>query len=103
MGLEGPTYVGDRRVAADGGHVSFVKVVEFVSWLARHVLGDFPRGMTAHLHGRLRYAWNLTSVFFDMGQITADKNLRVAGRVQVDVDDGATAPIRWHAQHFAQG
>ena len=65
--------------------------------------GDHLRGVAAHLHGRLGYAGNLMPVFFDMGQIAADKDLGVAGRIQVNVDDGATRLSVRHAQHFAQG
>ena len=89
MGLEGPSHVGDGCMAADGGHVSLVEIVEQGSRLACHILGDHLRGVTAHLHGRLGYSGNLAAVFFDVGQIAADKDLRMTGRIQVKVDDGA--------------
>ncbi len=58
--------------------------------------------MAAHLHGRLGYAGDLAALFFDMSQVAAYKDFRMTWRIQVTVDDGAAALIRWSAQHLAQ-
>src|ERR1700677_4709633 len=101
MGFEGPTYVGDRSVTADGGHVSFVEVVEVGARFAGHVLRYHLRCVAAHLHGGLGYPGNLAASLFYVRQVSADEYFLMAWRIQVEIDHNAAALVGWSAQHFA--
>ena len=74
-----------------------------VRGLPCHILGDHLCRVAAHLHGWLGYAGDLAAIFFDMGQIAAHKNLRMAGRIQVEVDDDAAPLVGRRAQHLPSG
>src|ERR1700722_9500827 len=102
MGFEGPTYVGYRGVTADGGHVSFVEVVEFGARFAGHILGYHLGGVTAHLHGGLGDPGDLAASLFYVRQVSADEYFLMAWRIQVEIDHNAAALVSWSAQHLAQ-
>ena len=110
MGLEGPDDIRDRGLASDGGHVALVEVVEglvLAGAIAAEVLGDqagdAPGGVGSHLHGRLGDAGKLPAVLFHVGEVAADEDLRVAGRVEVLVDEDGASAVGLEAQQLAEG
>ena len=73
MAFEWPLNVGDGGLAADGGHVALVEVVEgfvLAAAIAAEARGNEPADaaccVAAHLHGGLGDTRNLPAIFLHM-------------------------------------
>jgi len=89
--LNGHSIFGYGGEASDGRHVALIEIAEGGAWLAIQVLLDHFGDMSAHLHGGLRYSWNLFTVLFDVGQVSADEDIRMTGWIERLVDTTAAA------------
>src|SRR5437879_2177359 len=99
--LQWPLNVGDGGLAADGGHVALVEVVEglvLAAAIAAEARGNEPANapccVAAHLHGGLGDTRNLPAIFLYMREVAADEDFGVTGRVQVAVNEDAASPVR---------
>ena len=110
MSAKGPLNVGDGGLAAYGGHVALVEIVERgveAGAVAAEVAGcetaDAFGGIDAHLHGGLGYAREHPAILFNVGEVAADEDLRMTGRVEELIDEDAAAAVDGETEKLAEG
>src|SRR5665213_1222566 len=103
VGVEWPHHIGHCGMTPDRRHISFIEVVEFRPLSAFHVGEYLPRGVYSHLDGRLRHPWKLPAVFDNVRQVTADKDIRMPGWVQVFVNEDRASLVHLRSKHFSHG
>jgi len=101
-GAERPFDVGHGGHAADGCHIALVEVVERRARFAGEILRDHSGDMLTHLHSGLGDAGNLVATLLDGSEVAADKDFRMAWRVQSLADGDASTAVGFKAEQFAE-
>ena len=99
-----PPQVGNRRPAADDGHVAQIAVDERHRRLAALAPQDVLRRVHRALHAGLHHArQQLSVVVLHAARVADDPHVGVAGHRQVRLDDHAARPVERGAQRLRSG
>src|SRR6185437_531976 len=108
MSFEWPDDIRDGCLAANGGHIALVEVVERLDQsalgpgLPANKSPDAVSSVSSHLHGGLSDPRDLAAVLFNVRQIAAHEYFRVTFGVEVLVDQHAATAVGFDAEHTAK-
>src|SRR5436309_6126948 len=102
-GKHNPVEVHDSRGSTNGGHRAQVHIMEGFGWQPLAYPENIARGMPSFLHSdRGEAGEQLSCLIHKGGQISNDKDLRMAGNAQIRVDQHTPDVIKRHAKGARQ-